>query len=91
MTDIQKNCIEYMVLGFMGIDDACAIAGCTPEDFETPECKAYAKQYEDEFDAYQDYMRGLFLAKQNSLEVEYQMCIDAGCSPAEALREWDLV
>lgn len=53
MTDTQKNCIEYMVLGFMGIDDACAIANCTPEDFETPECKAYAKQYGDEFDAYQ--------------------------------------
>ena len=52
MTDTQKNCIEYMVLGFMSIDDACAIANCTPEDFETPECKAYAKQYGDEFDAY---------------------------------------
>ena len=60
MTDTQKNCIEYMVLGFMGIDDACAIANCTPEDFETPECKAYAKQYRDEFDAYQlweDYIK----------------------------------
>ena len=55
MTDTQKNCIEYMVLGFMGIDDACAIANCTPEDFETPECKAYAKQYGDEFDAYQSW------------------------------------
>ena len=53
MTDTQKNCIESMVLGFMGIDDACAIANCTPEDFETPECKAYAKQYGDEFDIYQ--------------------------------------
>ena len=53
MTDTQKNCIEYMVLGFMDIADACAIANCTPEDFETPECKAYAKQYGDEFDAYQ--------------------------------------
>lgn len=57
MTDTQKNCIEYMVLGFMGIADACVIANCTPEDFETPECKAYAKQYGDEFDAYQGQLK----------------------------------
>ena len=91
MTDHQKTCIEYMVLGQMNIDDACVLANCTPEDFESPECKAYAKQYGDKFDAYQDYMKGLEIASKWGMQYEYKMSISAGYSPEDALREWDLL
>ena len=50
MTTEQKNCIEYMVLGHMSLEDACAICNCSAEDFETEECKAYEQSYSEAFE-----------------------------------------
>jgi hypothetical protein len=36
------------------------------------------------------YEEGLAIAAQHCLVFEYDMEIQAGCTPEEALREWDI-
>ena len=37
------------------------------------------------------YQEGLIIASMYSLEEEYKEEINSGCSPEEALKEWDLL
>lgn len=36
------------------------------------------------------YKEGLAIAEKYGMEVEFNMSIDAGCTPLQALLEWDL-
>lgn len=37
------------------------------------------------------YKEGLAIAKKYNMEVEYNMSIEAGDTPLQALMEWDLI